>query len=438
MTRLEKSGKVLAVAKLANVGITMIWGFAVTYVFVRALPLHEFQAFLLLVAFGNFTVSAEFGVTSIAYARLRRYWLDHRGAGEGDDFRLEEIGFLFCLLAGLVLVAGMILGVAMLAGFVRVGMPLLFFLYFLAACINLPVLLVKRSLAATDHNLFWESLDLVRRSLTLALLLAVLLGFNLTLSVALQLLLSLSAIAIAGARLHRRLEMRGMHWIALRTGGRHVRVKYMRDMGSSVALNLSEIIAYNAPYFTIALATRDARPMLLFDFAYKMSRALTMVVRATVEAALPALTSAYYARANARFRALMLRTLAVAAVAALGGGTALAIVGEPLVRELYDGKLHIGLAEIGLIALLMLTLSTICVSVFLQCAVGRFSVVLRQSLPFLAGSLLSVPLAMALAPMLGLSFAATFLGLYALVFAGTAALHGLSLHRLLLGLRVAS
>jgi hypothetical protein len=436
MARLETSGKILAVAKLANVGITMVWGFAVTYVFVRALPLHEFQAFLLLVAFGNFTVSAEFGVTSIAYARLRRYWLDHDG--DGDEFRLEEIGFLFFLLAGLVLVAGLILAVAMLTGLVRVGMPVLFFLYFLAACINLPVLLVKRGLAATDHNLFWESLDLVRRSVTLALLLAVLVGFNLTLSVALQLLLSVLAIAIAGFRLHRRLEMRGVHWIALRAGGRHVRIKYMRDMGASVALNLSEIIAYNAPYFTIAMATRDVRPMLLFDFTYKMSRALTMVVRATVEAALPALTASYYSGADGRFRALLMRTLTIAGLGALAAGGALAIIGQPLVRQLYDGKLHIGVDEIGLVALLMLSLSTICVSVFLQCAVGRFAIVLRQSLPFLAGSLLSVPLAMVLAPVTGLSFATMFLGLYALVFAGTATLHGVSLKRLLRMIRMAA
>src|SRR3546814_4746074 len=72
LARMEGSARILALIKLANVGLTLIWGFAVTYVFVRVLPLREFQSFLLLVAFGNFTISAEFGLTSIIYARLRR------------------------------------------------------------------------------------------------------------------------------------------------------------------------------------------------------------------------------------------------------------------------------------------------------------------------------------------------------------------------------
>ena len=44
---MEESARFLALIKLANVGLTLIWGFAVTYVFVRALPLREFQAFLI-------------------------------------------------------------------------------------------------------------------------------------------------------------------------------------------------------------------------------------------------------------------------------------------------------------------------------------------------------------------------------------------------------
>ena len=72
LARMEGSARILALIKLANVGLTLVWGFAVTYVFVRALPLREFQSFLLLVAFGNFTISAEFGLTSIIYARMRR------------------------------------------------------------------------------------------------------------------------------------------------------------------------------------------------------------------------------------------------------------------------------------------------------------------------------------------------------------------------------
>jgi hypothetical protein len=41
-------------------------------------------------------------------------------------------------------------------------------------------------------------------------------------------------------------------------------------------------------------------------------------------------------------------------------------------------------------------LSVMCVSVYLQGALGRFEALLRQSLPFLAASIASVPLALAI------------------------------------------
>src|SRR3546814_18501117 len=110
---MEGSARILALVKLANVGLVLIWGFAVTYVFVRVLPLREFQSFLLLVAFGNFTISAEFGLTSIIYARLRRYWLGNsgpgnsgpgnsgRGKGEAGGFGLGGRGGMFLFLGRL-------------------------------------------------------------------------------------------------------------------------------------------------------------------------------------------------------------------------------------------------------------------------------------------------------------------------------------------------
>jgi O-antigen/teichoic acid export membrane protein len=198
------------------------------------------------------------------------------------------------------------------------------------------------------------------------------------------------------------------------------------------------MMAYNAPYFTIAMATHDARPMLLFDFTFKMSRALTMVVRALVEAAMPRLTAAYYGGDRHRFGALLFRSLGVAAGAAVGAGLALLVLGRWIVKHLFNGEIDIAYTEIGLIALLMLTLSTICVSVFLQGSLGRFSVVLRQSIPFLIGSVLSVPVAVAIAPLTGLSFSFAFLGVYTLVFVGTAVLHGISLNRLLHGMKPAA
>ncbi len=431
LARLEGSARTLAAVKLVNVGLILIWGFAVTYVFVRALPLGAFQAFLLLVAFGNFTISAEFGLTSIIYARLRRHWLG-TGDKEIGAFRLEEMGVLFLFLTLLILGASLLLLFAMAAGWLGAGMPLLFFLFFLSACLNLPALLAKRALAAIDGNFLWEGLDCLRRVVTIGLLLAVLAGLDIHISVALQLAVSIIVIGYAILLLHRRLGMQGRHWLAFRVGGGHVRAHYLRDIGSSAAFTLSEIIAYNAPYFTIALATADARPMLVFDFFFKMSRALSMTVRAMVEAALPRVTRAYHAGDIVRFRQIIGRALGAGALVAIGATGALLVVGPWLFAELFDGKARIGMTELLLICVALAALALICVSVYVQGALGRFSQLLGNSLPFLAGSLLTVPLATVLMPG---RFDDGVLLFYTLTLLGTAALHGWSLRQLVSDMR---
>ena len=426
---MEGSARFIALIKLANVGLTLIWGFAVTYVFVRVLPLREFQAFLLLVAFGNFTISAEFGLTSIIYARLRRYWLGH-GEGSADGFRLEEMGVLFLFLAMLILGAVVILLVALVAGGLDTTMPLLFVLFFLSACINLPALLAKRALAAVDGNFVWEMLDCVRRLMTIALLLLILNGLDARLSVALQILISLSVIGYAIMLVHGRLGMTAQHWLAFSRGGAHVRTHYLQDIGASALFTISEIVAYNAPYFTIAIATQDARPMLLFDFFFKMSRALSMAIRAMVEAALPRITRAFHAGDKARLRQLLTRALTVAGVFALTASVALLLLGQWVFTKLFAGRAAIEMVDLLFIDGALVALTMICVSVYVQAALGRFSHLLKRSLPFLAGSLLSVPLAM----LFGQEFDQGFLALYALTMILVAALHALSLRRLLAGM----
>ncbi|BBD97855.1 hypothetical protein SAMIE_1013560 [Sphingobium amiense] len=429
LARLESSARILALVKLANVALILIWGFAVTFVFVRVLPLAEFQAFLLLVAFGNFTISAEFGLTSIIYARLRRHWLGEAKEGDGG-FRLEEMGVIFLFLALLVMAGALILIAALGLGWLRTGVPLLFFLFFLSACLNLPALLAKRALAAVDGNLLWELLDCGRRVVTIGLLTAMLFGLDPVVSVALQLAASIVVIGWAIGHVHRRLGMTGAHWMAFRSGGGHVRSHYLSDIGASVLFTLSDIVAYNAPYFTIAAATSDPRPMLVFDFFFKMSRSLSMLVRAVVEAALPRITRAFHAGESVRFRQLMLRVSA-AGLAFWGGvSLALLVVGERLFRLLFAGHAGISRIDISLIIVALAALTIVCVSVYVQTALGRFRHLLARSLPLLAGSLASAPLAVLLLPG---RFDVAFLALYAATLGFAGLLHILSLRSLARG-----
>lgn len=425
----ERSAGVLTLAKLGNVSLSMLWGFAVTFVFVRALPAPEFRAFLLLIAFNNFTLSAEFGLTNVIYARLRRFWLGQRGEGEAGDFRREEIGVLFAFLIVLIVVGGIVVAAAIALGWIRTALPGVFLLFFFASALNLLLLLAKRALAAVDRNLVWEGIDIARRVAGLALLFTVVLGADMLGVVWALLLLNIAGAAIGMAMIHRRAGLTVGDWFAWRRGAGHVRRNYLRDIGASAALTVSEVVAYNSPYFLIAAMTHDTRLMLLFDFVFKMSRAVATAIRATIEGALPRLTRYWFGQDRHAFAAGLRRAIWVALGLAACAGLLLVALGQRIVFILYDGRVELVMAELLLLCALLLALALMCVSVYVQGALGRFGPLLRQSVPFLAGSLVSVPLALWLGGS-GRAEDTPFMALYALCFFGAAGLHVAAMRRL--------
>lgn len=426
----EGSARVLTLAKLASVGLSMIWGFAVTYVFVRALPGPEFRAFLLLIAFNNFAISAEFGLTNIIYARLRRYWLGQRDSGvEKGDFRHEEVGVLFLFLISLIVVAGAIVVGAILLGWIKTDMPVVFLLFFFGSALNLLLLLAKRALAAVDRNLLWELTDIFRRLLGLVVLLAVLEGLSLRTSVSILLFINIAGAALGMALIHVRAGMRFGHWFDWRRGGAHVKRSYLRDIGASAALTLSEVVAYNSPYFLIVAMTHDTRLLLIFDFTFKMIRAVGTTIRATIEGVLPRLTRWWFAGNEQAFSYGLLRALCVALAVAIFADLVLIAIGQRIFAVLYDGRTTLAVIELALLCALLLALAIMCTSVYVQGALGRFESLLGQSLPFLAASLATVPLALWIG---GANRAddVPFMTFYGLSFFGIAILHVFAMRRL--------
>lgn len=430
----ESSVPVLTLAKLVNVALSMLWGFAVTFVFVRALPTAEFRAFLLLVAFNNFTVSAEFGFTNVVYARLRRHWLAARGGSgqpDDEDFRNEEIGVLFQFLLSLIILGGVIVGAAIYLGWIGTALPLVFLLFFLASALNVMLLLAKRALAALDCNFLWEVLDIARRLLTLTILFSVLAGLPLLASVAIQLSLNLLLSMLGMVMIHRLAGMKLRHWFSVRAGGGHIRSRYLGDVGASVALTISETTAYNGPYFVIAALSHDHRLLLLYDFAFKMLRAVSTAIRATVESALPRLTRAWFAGDNAAFQAGRGRATGIAIGIATCASLLVLMFGQRIFGILYDKTVHVEMVELLLLCVSLVALALVCISVYVQGALGRFVKLLAMSLPFLAGSMLMTPATLTLHGQLpGISSGAVFMSLYAVVMAGSAAMHMMSVMRM--------
>lgn len=427
--RLEQRRSLLGVMKLANVGLGLIWGFVVTFVFVRLLPFPEFRTFLLLVAFANFTISAEMGFSTVIYSRLRRTRLGGAAAGEGD-FRSDELGVLLLFMGGIIGLGALLILAGLVGGAIETAHPALFLAFYATSALNLVALLARRALAALDHNLWWEALDFVRRLLCVALLFAALVGLPILTAVLLQLALTITAILVGLLTVHRALGMSRGQWFALRSGWAHVCANYLGDIGRTSLLTVSDVAAYNAPYFTIVAATHDPRPLLLFDFLFKMSRALSALVRALVETLLPDLTRHFHARESAAFRAQLRRCLALSLGMALLLGVFLMIAGPWLSAFMFDRNIVLDHVELALISTLLVGLSLICVSVYLQNGLGRFAALVAPSLAFLCGSLLSVPAALWLGEATGAAFALRFAACYALVHLALAAVHGRLLARL--------
>jgi hypothetical protein len=427
--RLEQRRSLLGLAKLANVSLAMLWGFVVTFVFVRLLPFADFRAFLLLVAFANFTISAELGFSSVIYSRLRRA----RVAGEGD-FRREELGVLLLFMSGIIGVGALLIWAGLASGLIPTAQPGLFIAFYAASALNLITLLARRALAALDHNLWWEALDLVRRVLSLGLLLSALIGMPLFTSVLLQLVVTLIAILIGLLTVHRELAMRMADWLALRSGWAHVRANYLADIGRTSVLTISDIAAYNAPYFTIVAATHDPRPLLLFDFLFKMSRALSAIIRALVETMLPDLTRRFHGGEAGLFGADLRRCVTLSLGMTIALAVFLLFAGPMLSSIMFDGRMRLEQIEIIVIDVLLVGLCLICVSVYVHNGLGRFGALVPRSLLFLCGSLLSVPAAVVLAEFVDASFALRFAACYAVVHLLLAIVHHRMLGRLARGM----
>ncbi len=425
---LERRSGLLAIAKLANVALAMLWGFVVTFVFVRLLPMDEFRAFLLLVAFANFTVSEELGISAIAYSRLRR----DRVSGEGS-FRAEEIVALLWLLGGIILLGALLILAAIGSGLLKTDYPGLFIAFYGVAAINLLTLLARRTLAALDHNLWWEALDFIRRVSGIGLLLAALIGLPLMASVLLQLGLALAILWAGLATVQSSLGMATAHWWGAKAGAAHIRAHYLADFGRTGVLTLCDVAAYNAPYFTIAAATPDPRPLLLFDFAFKFSRALSAIIRALAETVLPGLTRAAYGGDGLAVRKAIRRCMVWALGATSTAAAAVLLLGGWVANIIFDGNLILQSTEINMIAGLLFGLCLICVSVYLQWGLGRFAALVRPSMLLLAGSLLSVPLAVFAAQTLGWSLSLAFITIYAGVHLVLGLLHGRLLANLVRG-----
>ncbi|MCF8709637.1 hypothetical protein [Rhizorhapis sp. SPR117] len=414
---LEQSIGVLGAVKLGNACLILIWGFGLTFVFARALDNIEFQNFVLLIALSNFTISAEFGFTNIIYNRLRR-WRLHAGG----QFSFTEISAVLAAIITLIVLAVCALALCFVVGIIVTQLPLLFLSFFIVSCLNIAVLLCKRVLAALDRNLLFEFTDICRRVVSLVVLFAVLLGLDLGFSVLILLVVTLASLGIWCVIIHRVLKLRMAHWTSIAKGIGIIRTRYLRDIRASILFTLADVGANNMPFLVIAFLTDDLRPLLLYDFAYKLMRVMGIVMRAIIESYLPRITAALHSGSILLVRRAFLHCLAGGVIPGLGVSLLLLCWGHQLAQFLYHGKMDVTVLDLTLLSLVMLALPVNALSIYVNCAIGRFGTLLKASMPYLIGATFSAPIAM-VATWGHDAWAETFLSIFTIVYLLAMLLH---------------
>lgn len=419
--RLERSKWVLTIVKLIGASLTIGWGLASTYVFARVLVDIELANFIVLIALANFTIGAELGISNILYDRLRRAHI-----GVDNDFAFAELAALLAVLFTAVAMATGGVGVAIALGVISTGLPALFVALFALAAVNMVVLLAKRSLAAIDRNLGFEAIDIARRLINLALMLAVLSGFDATLSIFAQLSVSLLAIGLCFGLNSSALGAPIKDWTKIAPGLRILKMRYLTKLGPAMALTIADIAAYNLPFIVIASLGDNLRPLLLYDFLYKLLRVLGTATRAVTEAQLPRLTRAVHTGDTRGLRIGLWETFGTGFVFAVVLAVLLLAAGPAAAALLYDGKLSLSARDAIAMALPLLVLPAAALSVHLNSSLARFRELVVANIPLLVAAVLAPVISM-------LAFADGDWGWGSLVLFASAYLVTAALHVRLLG-----
>jgi len=304
-------------------------GFVQTFVFARVLDPERFAVFIVTAAVAYSLWIADLGLAKIAFVNLR---VPHLAATR-DGRAAREAGAVVVFYILLGLGASLVCFAAVLA---RTGAPhdafdLALFLCFVA--LNLPWSALRSISLAVDLFVFFERLELLRRVLSVAALLAMLAGLPLTLFVAgmnvLWAVLLVAAIGVLGRRgalaLHVRYFPRELHaflaanWPAIRR---------------SATGALSELFVVTFPYYVVPIAFGLGAGPIILDTVFKIFRGACVIFAAVCDLAIPGQTRAYNAGDARRLVLTTLIAVGLCAIPALCASALLIFGGEELYRFL--------------------------------------------------------------------------------------------------------
>jgi O-antigen/teichoic acid export membrane protein len=280
-------------------------GFVQTFVFARVLNPDRFSIFIVVGAIGYTLWLCDLGLAKILFVQLRKGHLagkpDQRAAGEATAVTLF---YMALAVAGSLACFAVMLSRPSFS----IGDAADFALFFLFISVNLPWFCLRTIAIAVDEYVFYEKLELVRRLVNIATMLAMLGGLPLTAFLIGSNTLWAALLAFATVRLFRR--------GALASRARsfpHELMQFFRSNSRSIARSgtyaLSDIFIYTFPYYVVPAAFGLGAPPIILEATFRIFRGTSMIYAAACDLALPGQTRAVAAHDVSK----LLRTTLIAA-----------------------------------------------------------------------------------------------------------------------------
>lgn len=335
--------------RFATAGGAVATGLIQTFVFARVLTPERFSIFIVVAAVGYTLWLADLGLGNIAFVNLRGPYL----AGTRSEQAARQATAVILFYALLAVAAALICFIVTLAlpsGTLAGAGALALFLLYIA--LNLAWSSLRNISIAVDLYLFYEGLELVRRVVTIATMLAMLGGLPLSAFLIGANLLWGVLFAIAAATLAQRgalaLRLRGVprEFVAFMTSNR-------RSISRSATGALSGVFIVTFPYYVVPLWFGLGAAPIILEVTFRIFRGSSVIFAAICDLAIAGQTRALAARDVSR---LVRTTLLVAGLCCVPAAIACALLifaGGPLFAFLLRSAATIPPAIVPILVVLL-------------------------------------------------------------------------------------
>lgn len=301
-------------------------GFVQTFVFARILSPERFSIFIIVGAVGYTLWLAELGLPSVLFVKLRSAHL----AGRADAYAPRQataVAWSYAALAAAASVACFAATSLQPSSIMVEHGELALFL--LTVALNLPWTLLRSLSIAVDLYVYYESLELLRRTVTVVGLLALLAGLPLVALFAALNLLWLILFAAAAKPLIARGAL-APYW----RGWSGELVTFFRMNGHDAARSsisaLSNAFVTLFPYYVVPVLFGLGAAPIILEVSFRIFRGACVIFAAVCDLAIPGQTRALAARDANRLLRTTLLAAAFCCVPAAAAAALLIFAGAPI------------------------------------------------------------------------------------------------------------